>query len=401
MKNAEREVHVAFPEYVRRIISRLGEAGYDAYAVGGCVRDSVIGRVPNDWDVTTSADPHETMRIFADGDIRVIGTAGVRHGTVMVITGDDVCEITTFRSDGEYTDHRRPESVSFSEKVEDDLSRRDFTMNAIAAKPCEDGTRIVDPFSGIGDIGRRIIRTVGDPDKRFGEDALRIMRAVRFTSELGFDVDPDTADAANRLCNTLRFVSAERITTELWRTLGGEYLGKAIESFGDVFERLGASRRFCADASKTPDPRVRLALMEECGSDGREFFSRFRFPGKTASLVRRLLAVGDLPKDTVGVCGLMRDFGDDISTALEYIRVTGDAGYGCLADSVKWVKEQRIPYTLSMLQVNGQDAVAAGFRGSDVRNALEYLLKEVQLGRIANEKTVLELEFSKIKTEKQ
>ncbi|MBQ7826691.1 MAG: polynucleotide adenylyltransferase, partial [Clostridia bacterium] len=175
--NSDLSYNIKFPDYVRRILSRLAAEGFDGYAVGGCVRDSILGRIPHDWDVTTEAVPDEVMRIFAEGDIHVIGTAGVRHGTVMVKAVEDVCEITTFRCDGDYNDHRRPDSVTFSKTVEDDLARRDFTMNAIAAKPDGDGVVIKDPFGGEADIAAGIIRTVGDPVARFSEDALRIMRA--------------------------------------------------------------------------------------------------------------------------------------------------------------------------------------------------------------------------------
>ncbi|MBE6709355.1 MAG: hypothetical protein E7578_08970, partial [Ruminococcaceae bacterium] len=291
MDAEKREVQITFPEYIQKIISRLSDAGYDAYAVGGCIRDSVLGRVPNDWDVTTAADPHETMRIFAEGDIHVIGTAGIRHGTVMVKAGDDVCEITTFRCDGDYKDHRRPDSVSFSKNIKEDLARRDFTMNAVAAKPGADGCVLVDPFGGIDDIGKRVIRTVGDPRKRFTEDALRILRAVRFTSELGFSVDPGTVCAASELMETLGYVSKERITSELWKTLSGKYLGCSVTAFADVFEYLagGDCERFLKNAASVDDPYVCLALMIKHGTGGRSFFERMRFPAKTVSLVRSLL----------------------------------------------------------------------------------------------------------------
>ncbi len=389
MNSENREVRIAFPEYIRKIIARLDDAGYDAYAVGGCVRDSTLGRTPHDWDVTTAADPHETMRIFADGDIHVIGTAGIRHGTVMVKAGADVCEITTFRSDGDYKDHRRPDSVSFSDTVEEDLSRRDFTMNAIAAKPCGDGAVIVDPFGGIGDISKGVIRTVGDPEKRFCEDALRILRAVRFTSELGFSVDPATADAAVRLRETLGFVSAERITAELWRTLSGEHLQMTVSTFGDIFRWLvgGSAERFIKYASECSDPYVRLALMVDHGTDGSELFARLRFPAKTVSLVKKLLRLSEIPEDTVGVCRLMREFEGNIGTALDHLRVLGSDDR--ISARVQDVIARNIPYKLTMLAVNGQDARSSGIPDTDIGDALEYLLSSVQAGKIPNEKAAL------------
>ena len=171
------------PDNISFVLSRLEEAGYEAYLVGGCVRDPLIGRDVSDYDVTTSALPSEVEEVFAD--LRVIET-GIKHGTVTVLSDGEPVEITTFRTDGEYTDSRHPESVTFTRNIEDDLARRDFTVNSIAMS--KDG-RYVDPFGGRADIERRIIKCTGDPDKRFTEDALRIIRALRFASVLGFEID--------------------------------------------------------------------------------------------------------------------------------------------------------------------------------------------------------------------
>ncbi len=401
MEKENREVVISFPEYVRKIISRLEDEGYDAFAVGGCIRDSLLGRVPHDWDVTTAADPHETMRIFAEGDIHVIGTAGIRHGTVMVKAGDNVCEITTFRFDGDYKDHRRPDSVSFSKNIEDDLARRDFTMNAIAAKPAGDGCVIVDPFGGIGDISKKIIRTVGDPELRFTEDALRILRAVRFTSELGFSVDPYTVSAAVKLLGTLGYVSRERVTSELWRTLSGEYLGCATETFTDVFRCLSNNdcEEFLKHADSVKNPCVRLALMADNETKETDFFLNMRFPAKTVSLVRSLLKITEIPDTVTDVCRLMREFGDDIDTAVEYIRVVmGSAESDILAGIIADISEKEIPYKVSMLSVTGSDMCRLGFGGSDIGDVLEWLLLSVQNGYIENEHNALiEAAYEKIK----
>ena len=175
------------PEKVNSIIKLLKANGYEAYAVGGCVRDMVMGIAPNDFDITTSALPEETMRVFKD--YRIVET-GIKHGTVTVICDHEPFEITTYRIDGDYLDSRHPESVSFSRNLKDDLARRDFTVNTLCYNE-EDG--LIDLFGGVGDIENELIRCVGDPEKRFSEDALRIMRALRFSATLGFSIDGETA----------------------------------------------------------------------------------------------------------------------------------------------------------------------------------------------------------------
>lgn len=402
MNEIKRDVKIVFPEYVCRIIERLSEAGYDSYAVGGCVRDSILEREPKDWDVTTSAEPSDVMRVFSNGDIHIIDSAGVRHGTVMVKALGEVCEITTFRSDGEYTDHRRPDSVTFSKKIEDDLARRDFTMNAVAAKPSREGVVIVDPYGGVDDIRRRLIRAVGDPCKRYGEDALRIMRAVRFTSELGFDVDPDCIKASESLCDTLEYISAERITAELVKALSGEYLQKSVDSFGAVFRYLMGSggERFFRLVGRAKDPYVRLALMADLSSN--DILLRLRLPTKVTALVKKLLSINDAPKNTFDVCQLMRAFEEDIWTAFEYICVTEYLDFdksAALKDLINRIIGEMLPYKLSMLAVNGRDVADAGFTGESIGDVLEYLLKEVQEGRLKNEKACLMRAIERIKNQ--
>lgn len=391
--------NIEFPDFVRKIISRLTAEGFDAYAVGGCVRDSILGRVPHDWDITTEAVPKDIMRIFAEGSIHVISTAGVRHGTVMVKAGNDVCEITTFRCDGDYNDHRRPDSVTFSKSVEDDLARRDFTMNAIAAKPNGDGFIIKDPFGGADDIRSGIIRTVGDPSSRFTEDALRIMRAVRFAAELGFEVDPETARSAVELCHTLEYISAERITSELWRILSAPYAASVIQPFSAVLEFIApnsANGRFARYAHDVSDPCLRLALMAEHGTDGSCILERFRFSGDINRFVKSLLSLNDAPKNRRDVCVLMRNFGSALPSVAEYLCVLCDDGTidgGIvgreLVDAANRIIADDTPYLLSHLQVKGGDIIACGITDRLVGECLEYLLSEVQKGSVPNEKEPL------------
>lgn len=225
-------MEIAIPEKIRRVLDSLHGAGYEAYIVGGCVRDALMGLPPHDFDITTSASPEETERVFADR--RVIET-GLKHGTVTVISGGEPVEITTFRVDGEYRDGRHPESVSFTRRIEDDLSRRDFTINGIAYAP-EKG--IVDLFGGRRDIERGVIRCIGEPEKRFGEDALRILRALRFSAVLGFSIEEKTAAAIRDGRAMLDKVSAERIFAELKKLLCGAYAERVLREFPEIFAQI-------------------------------------------------------------------------------------------------------------------------------------------------------------------
>ncbi len=199
------------PENVKNIISVLETAGFEAYAVGGCVRDTLLVRLPGDWDITTSAKPEEVKALFP----HTIDT-GIKHGTVTVMMDKEGYEVTTYRIDGEYEDARHPKEVTFTSNLLEDLKRRDFTINAMAYN---DRAGIVDAFDGVGDLEKGIIRCVGDPMERFREDALRMLRAVRFAAQLGFTIEENTKEAIRKLAPTIAKVSAERIAVELIKTL--------------------------------------------------------------------------------------------------------------------------------------------------------------------------------------
>lgn len=203
------------PREVKEIISTLQEQGYDAYAVGGCVRDSLLGRTPADWDITTSAKPMEVKALFH----RTIDT-GIQHGTVTVMFGKQGFEVTTYRIDGEYEDGRHPKEVTFTGEIREDLRRRDFTINAMAYN---DKEGLLDLFGGIEDLNKKVIRCVGNPEERFTEDALRILRAVRFAGQLGFSIEEETKQAASKLAGTLKKISAERIETEIRKLIVSDH----------------------------------------------------------------------------------------------------------------------------------------------------------------------------------
>lgn len=220
-----RDIKIDIPQAVREIIETLESAGFEAFAVGGCVRDAVLGRIPADWDITTSAMPEEVKRLFN----RTIDT-GIQHGTVTVMMDHVGYEVTTYRIDGEYEDARHPKEVSFTSNLVEDLKRRDFTINAMAYN---DRAGIVDEFDGIGDLEKGIIRCVGNAKDRFGEDALRMLRAVRFSAQLGFAIDEETKAAITELAPNLEKISAERIQVELVKLLTSnhpDYLRAAYET---------------------------------------------------------------------------------------------------------------------------------------------------------------------------
>lgn len=211
------------PEKVKLIINTLENAGFEAYAVGGCVRDLLLGRTPNDWDITTSAKPLDVKKLFR----RTIDT-GIRHGTVTIMYGETGYEVTTYRIDGEYEDSRHPKEVIFTEDILEDLRRRDFTINAMAYN---DSCGLVDAFGGVADLDRKLVRAVGNAEERFTEDALRVLRAFRFAAQLGFIIDPDTLQAAAQLAPSLSKISAERIQTELTKLLVSNHPEELLELY--------------------------------------------------------------------------------------------------------------------------------------------------------------------------
>lgn len=220
---------IILPNKVIMIIENLQMHGYEAYAVGGCVRDSILAKRPQDWDITTSARPEEIKRLFP----RTVDT-GIEHGTVTVLLGRESFEVTTYRIDGVYVDSRHPKEVTFTNRLEEDLKRRDFTINAMAYN---DDVRLVDVFGGMRDLNHHLIRCVGDPRERFTEDALRMLRAVRFSAQLDFPIEPATADAIRELAPNLSHISAERIQAELVKLLTSNH----PERIWDAYE-LGITK---------------------------------------------------------------------------------------------------------------------------------------------------------------
>ena len=317
-------VRIALPKDVKHIIGVLMENGYEAYAVGGCVRDSILGRVPGDWDITTSALPMQVKGLFR----RTVDT-GIQHGTVTVMLGRNGYEVTTYRIDGKYEDSRHPESVEFTPKLEEDLKRRDFTINAMAYN---DEHGIVDIFDGVGDLHRKIIRCVGNAHDRFDEDALRILRAVRFSAQLGFGIEENTAGAAKELAVNLKRISSERIHTEFNKMLKSPH-----PDYFSVADAIGIMEIVLPEyhVMSAEDKAFVGALARECACQLPERYAAMLFMSggyseeDPADTAKRALKRLKLDNDTINTASMLLRFGmleitDDESRIRHIIYETGD-----------------------------------------------------------------------------
>lgn len=317
-------VRIALPKDVKHIIDVLMENGYEAYAVGGCVRDSILGRVPGDWDITTSALPMQVKGLFR----RTVDT-GIQHGTVTVMLGRNGYEVTTYRIDGKYEDSRHPESVEFTPKLEEDLKRRDFTINAMAYN---DEHGIVDIFDGVGDLHRKIIRCVGNAHDRFDEDALRILRAVRFSAQLGFGIEENTARAAKELAVNLKKISSERIHTEFNKMLKSPH-----PDYFSVADAIGIMEIVLPEyhVMSAEDKAFVGALARECACLLPERYAAMLFMSggyseeDPADTAKRVLKRLKLDNDTINTASMLLRFGmleitDDESRIRHIIYETGD-----------------------------------------------------------------------------
>ena len=383
------------------LLDALHTAGYAAYAVGGCVRDSLLGLVPHDWDLCTSALPQQVLELF--GEARCIPT-GLQHGTVTVKQGGGLYEITTFRTEGAYTDGRHPDEVHFVPDVREDLARRDFTINAMAYNEKEG---LIDPFGGQADLQQGIVRAVGVPHQRFTEDALRILRLYRFAARFGFAIDPPTAQAAQELCAHLDCVSVERIEEELAKLLSAPapaaYLDEKI--LGVVLPELSpealAAAKPVVDACPAGEQAlpVRLAaLLLSLGEDGtRRTLRRLRCSNacieETAVLVREVVSgvpvsLNIYARRLLGkynLCTVQRLAA--LGTALQPEHA---ADFAALSELAERLDADGVCCRVSQLAVNGRDLMAAGVpAGPGIRKVLEALLDGVIREEYPNERQAL------------
>ena len=423
-----------------KALALLQAAGYEAWIVGGCVRDALLGLPPKDYDLTTSALPEETQRVFAAYP-RI--ETGLRHGTVTVLLEGEPLEITTYRVDGAYSDARHPDGVTFTRSLRQDAARRDFTINAMAYAP---GWGLQDFFGGQADLARGILRAVGAAEKRFREDALRILRALRFASVLDFTLEGDTARAARACAPLLAAVSAERVSGELGKLLCGKAAGRVLRDYPDVLgvvlpeilPMVGLDHRnphHCYDVwthttvavdHVPPELPLRLAMLLHdigkpdtfsLGEDGQGHFyghprrsvelaegilSRLRFPRRTRERVLTLVRYHDavLEESPQRVRRWLNKLGPEVFFDLLAIQ-GGDAAAQApayctrldhlrrLETLARQVLDQAPCLTVRDLAVGGEDLLALGYRGPAIGRALRALLDQVLSETVSNEKNAL------------
>ena len=379
------KVNITLHNDVIEILRRLETAGFEAYSVGGYVRDSLMGRVAGDCDITTSALPEETKAVFSD--LRTIDT-GIKHGTVTVLYDGEPYEITTYRVDGEYADSRHPDSVSFTASLDEDLARRDFTVNAMAYS---DNRGLVDLFGGRADIESRRIRAVGDPGKRFTEDALRMLRALRFASVLDFEIEPSTREAIFTLWHRIESVSAERILVELRKLVSGVGAYRVMEEYSLVIKRLlrGIEEISLPDKATfdglSPEERL-IAVFYLSSENPAEAFSESmltlrsdrrteRFGSSVLSLMRADLS-GDRLYEAV-----LDQGSEAVGTALS-LKHSIDGVCDDLGRFNELTSSSR-PTSISDIAVGGRDIIALGYSGADVGALLRRLTVMAMSGELS------------------
>ena len=368
---------IYIPDYALAVMDALWNAGEEVYIVGGCVRDCVLGSKPHDYDMAVSCPPERTLEILSG--FRTVPT-GLSHGTVTAISDRQPIELTTFRVDGSYTDMRRPDSVSFTRSIAEDLARRDFTVNAMAYCP---KTGIIDLFGGIEDAKKGIIRAVGDPEKRFGEDALRIMRAFRFSAQLGFEIDPETAEAAAKCRDGLSRIASERICTEFIKLICSPHPEKPLlqmKALGilpyvtagyipddRIFKLLGlmppidADRLgiFLADADK----QTATAMLSHLKCSNKQKSGAIAISQNSRVKIRS-------PKDATV---LRSRIGEYALSAIRASVLLGENG----AEALDIARSDKAPCKIADLALDGADMIKLGIGGRDIGKALEYLLSRV------------------------
>jgi tRNA nucleotidyltransferase (CCA-adding enzyme) len=381
---------IEIPEYALGVMRRLREAGEQVYIVGGCVRDAFLGNTPNDYDMTVSCPPERTLEILRE--LRTIPT-GLKHGTITAISEGNPIEITTFRVDGDYKDSRRPDSVSFTRRIEDDLSRRDFTVNAMAYSPWE-GT--VDLFGGREDLEAKIIRAVGDPAKRFEEDALRIMRAFRFSARLGFTIDEATLTGAYARRDGLANIARERIGAEFIRLLCSSGAQRALLLMAEngITEHVTGgympNERTLSALSRLPeDDEIRLGvfLLDADGETARGVIDGLRYSNRLKSHALLIAEHAHKKTETARDATLLRGVVGD-ETAIKTVTVSAALGISS-AEAVALVKGNRAPSRINELAVGGEELLALGFSGREVGRALRDLLERVIDEPSLNEREIL------------
>lgn len=376
------------PKDVEYIINKIYDNGHEAFIVGGCVRDSIIGLKPNDYDITTSAKPNEIMNIFKNE--KIIET-GIKHGTVTLIKNGIEYEITTYRIDGEYNDNRRPDFVEFTNDINKDLQRRDFTINAIAYNH---RIGIVDTFDGIGDICKKIIKTVGKADERFNEDGLRIIRAVRFSCKLGFDIEKDTLTSIYKNINLIKNVSIERIQNEFNKILLSDspenlyilYQAGMFDVLNFNSVKINKNELKYIKKSKK-DLIIRLSIFTYIIGDieeSKNILNIFRYSNKIKKQCSIILDNLDnkIIADKVCIKLYLNKIGKENLSYLLYIKKilkkeSINEDYDEIYEMINDIERNKECYSLDKLAIDGSDLRALGYAGKDIGQKLAYLLKNV------------------------
>ncbi len=450
--NGIKDFKIEIPKSVKLIIDVLEKNGFEAFAVGGCVRDTILNRDPQDWDITTSAKPQQVKELFH----KTLDT-GLQHGTVTVMISHVGYEVTTYRIDGEYNDSRHPDSVEFTSNLIEDLKRRDFTINAMAYNPREG---LVDAFEGLKDIDNKVIRCVGNAEERFGEDALRILRAVRFSAQLGFEIADETLDAIRKLSPTLSKISAERIRNELEKLIESDHPEKLVQAyelgitkvvlpeFDDMMEcdqitpyhqynvgehtiivmqNVPANRvmRFTALFHDVAKPKVKW--IDE--KNGRTHFKghalegsimvgkilrRLRVDNKTIKTVSRLIAChDDRPADKgmtpENIRRSVHKIGKDIYEQYlqiayadfqgksDYGKEKGFDGYLYACEQFKYIMENEICTSVAEMKISGKILIEMGCpTGSIIGDILDELMDMVLADPAKNTEEYLRIEAGKL-----
>ena len=365
------------PEKIKFVLRTLTQNGYEAYIVGGCVRDSLLGITPSDYDVTTSAKPEEILGLFD----KTVPT-GLKHGTVTVIIENEPIEVTTFRTEGEYKDFRHPQNVEFVTDLREDLSRRDFTVNAVAYN---ETVGLVDLFGGLSDLENKVLRAVGDSDKRFREDALRILRLFRFASQLEFTPEEKTLKSALKLQNGLKNISKERIFSEIVKAVNGKNpkaILPLINSGGLEFLGICKTPEF----TTIDDSDLRLFVFLNTSSENPiEVLKTLKAPNRQIDFANKLLKLQSIEmenKEDIKNALFLTDF----NAVNSFLQLQEDEGkLKLLAEIIK----NKEPYLISHLAISGEDLKELGFKGKEIGEILERLRQTVVCSPEKNRKEIL------------
>lgn len=375
-------MQISFDKTTEYILSVFEVAGFSAFVVGGSLRNFLLGLEVHDTDIATNARPDEVKRLFSG--YNVIET-GIKHGTVTLVVDHIPYEITTFRKEGKYSDNRRPDTVFFTDSLEEDLKRRDFTINSLAYSPKRG---LVDLFGGLDDIERKTIRAVGNPKKRFGEDALRIMRGLRFSAILGFEIESETKAAVFEYYPLLKKIASERIYSELIQMLEGDWFDKVVREYFDIFRFIMPEAVLPQnDITGLKKPLFRLAALFDSEDNAKKALRRLKADKNTIYSVSLLVGSAEIPKENVGIKQFLRKY-KKTATDIALFRELYHNEKGSFL-RVKTIYESGECFSLEQLQIDGNDLMQLGFSGSIIGIILDNLLDRVIQGEIPNTRNKL------------